>query len=142
MSRATAIADLLVADINSQSFSQEFVSTREYRPIESIKALKNTLHVQVLIPQISQTILTRSATTDTITIDVLVQKKVDRTNDVVDQLMNLVEEISDYLRGIVYGNASWVSSVILVPYDPEDLSSVGVFTGLVRSQFNLSWVKN
>lgn len=141
MSRATVLGDAVVTALNGESFSQAFTSTRKYRPIMTLKAIKN-LTVTVLIPAVVQSIISRGSNTDVITVDILVQQQANPDdNTVIDALMNLCEEIAEFFRDVNFSNTQWRSTEIVSVYDIEDLSEWQAFTALVRLEYRVVWSK-
>ncbi len=139
MSRATDLGDLVVTSLNDASFSMEFTSARKYRPISELKDL-STLTVTVLVPTVRQEITSRSMSSDTITVDVLVQKQANADdNDIVDPLIDLVEEIGAHFRGLRFTHAEWLTTELVSHYDMEDIASYRLFSSLLRMTYICYW---
>jgi len=142
MSRAIELAESITSILNTVEFSRSFTAIRSYRATFTIKEL-STLHVVVVPSAIVQTPLGRGSNLDDITIDIVVLKQIDPTNnEELDSMMDLVQEIADHFRGSRSSLWQWVSTNILIPYDPEDLTDRRVFTSLIQLRYHLMWVKN
>lgn len=141
MSRYTVLGDAVVTSLNDASFSEDFTSTRRYRPIVELKELSD-LTVTVIIPSVTQEISSRSLNTDIMIVDVLVQQQANADdNDEVDPLIDLCEEIGEHFRGVDFDYAMWVKTEVITTYDMEDLASFRVFSGLIRVTYRFSWRK-
>ena len=141
MSRLTALGDAVVTSLNDESFSEDFTSTRRYRPIIELKDLKD-LTVTVIVPSLVQNITARKINTDDMVVDVLVQQQADpEDNAVMDALLDLCEKIGEHFRGLNFSPAYWRSTEILSTYDMEDLSTYRMFSALIRVNYRGAWRK-
>lgn len=92
-----AVADAVTAELNATAFSQPFTAARHYEPTFELSAM-STLRVSVVPRSLTSKTLDRSRDSFDFEIDVAVQKKPDPTLANLDELMELVEEITDHLR--------------------------------------------
>jgi len=142
MSRASALAEAVKDILNTVEFSQEFTAIRAYRAFYSLKDLA-VLKVTVLAPLTEQLIAGRKGNFDNITVEIVVQKQVDPTdNTALDLLADLVEEIAENFRGTRTKSWGWLGTEIAVPYDINDLSEWRVFTAVVRLRYQIAWIKS
>lgn len=106
MSTIATIADAVVARLNAGSFSQSFTAERHYQPVFDLADLE-TLRVSVVPRSLVIVGASRRQSQYDAQIDVGVQKRLspapgnpgaddDRTQ--IDALLDLAEEITDYLR--------------------------------------------
>ena len=139
MSRLTALGDAVVVSLNDKSFSEDFTATRRYRPIMELKDLAD-LTVTVIAPSLVQEITSRSANTDSMIIDILVQQQADpEDNEAMDALLGLCEEIGEHFRGKNFDSTYWKTTEILSTYDMEDLSTYRMFSALIRLNYRAAW---
>lgn len=101
MSTITAIADAVVARLNAGSFSQSFTAERHYQPVFDLADLE-TLRVSVVPRSLAIVGASRRQSQFDAQIDIGIQKRLtpDPTDDQseIDALLDLTEEITDYLR--------------------------------------------
>lgn len=131
------IADAVVAELNTSNFSQEFEAQRHYRPIFDAAQLK-TLRVSVVPKKIEITSLARNRNQYDVGIDIAVQKKLDSdTNEEIDPLMQLVEEIGEFfrLRPLASVPATWIKTENVPIYGLEHLDQQRVFTSVLTLTF-------
>ena len=141
MSRSSALAEAVKDVINANEYSVEFTATRGYRVFYNIKEVKD-LKVTVIAPIVEEQIVSRSGNFSDVTIDIILKKQVDpSSNDDMDALCDLTEEITDSLRGTRQKKWIWLESKITVPYDIEDLSSRNIFTSVISLKYRVGWVK-
>jgi hypothetical protein len=76
-----------------------------------------------------------------VSVDVAVQKKLQsESNDEVDRLMSLVEEIADFFRGrklSEYPRASWIAAANEPVYSPGHLEELRQFTSVLTVTFRM-----
>jgi len=146
VSRPPILAEAVKDGLNGESFSQGFTAIRAYRPVFTLKEMR-TLRVTVITPSVEQTVISRVGSADTISVDILIQKKITSTSNTnVDTMVDLVEEISAYLRGTNFPfsgtiNFQWVSSKIDPICDFDDLMHYNVFTSLIHVEYYIAWRK-
>lgn len=142
MALITDIADAVVVALNGHEFSQDFTAERLYLPVFELKDM-GVLHVTVGMRSIDTTAAARGRVTEkAIKIDVAVQKKLREIekNYETDDLMDLVEEIIDFLNSIaVFGIAhchliEWrrFNELDVPPvYLPEHMRTLRQFTSVI-----------
>lgn len=140
MSAVIDIADAVVASLNAGTFSQPFEAERKYQPIVALPDLQ-TLHVSVVPRAVSITTATRETGYFDCAIDVGVQKKVnpDAPGE-LDELMTLVEEITDHLRMkrlVDAPQAAWVSIDNEPAFASEHLDQQRVFTSVLTVTYRV-----
>ncbi len=142
MSRATALGDAIVADINvKDKFSLAFVAKRQYAPIVDKKELKNLI-VTVLVPSYERSTQARLDNSDNINVSILVHKHIPHEeNDKVDALTDFVEELADYFRDQNYGGAMWDETSMAVTHDIEDMVERQVFAASIHFVYRITWRK-
>lgn len=139
MATIIQIADAVVAQLNSATFSQPITATRHYAPSYKLPDMK-TLHVTVVPRGISSTSLDRNRDMFSYEIDVAVQKKTDGDQATLDALMTLVEEIADHLRvGTLasFPNARCMDVKNSPVFSPEHLDEFRQFTSVLTITFSL-----
>jgi len=116
MSRITDIADAIAADLNAETFSVDFTAVRTCLPSFDLTDLAD-LQVCVVPVAKSSTRASRGSWEDGHEIHVGVQQKLTNvTNAVIDPLMELVEEIEDFLRASKFGSGAAIcEKVDIVP---------------------------
>jgi len=142
MSLVTDIADAVAAEINAApgspaTFSQTFTAVRKVVPAYELEELAD-LKVTVVPKAVEISGSTRSASQYDITVDIGIQKKLPPGNDASDEqvetLGTLVDQIAEYLRRRPLAGApfaSWVSIVNDPVYAPEHLLEKRVFTSVL-----------
>jgi len=138
MSLATDIADAVVAELNTGSFSQAFTARRMYLPAFDLKDMK-TLHVTAVPRAIDSQAASRSLIQQDVQVDVAVQQKVD-SDAQIDVLMVLVEEIGDRFRNRMLAglNAVWIKMENNPIYSPEHLDQLQQFTSVLTLTFRVT----
>lgn len=140
MSRATDIADAVVAELNAGTFSQLFTAERVYLPTYEQTEL-DVLRVPVLAQRITHERASREASDDEIEIQVGVMKKVTVEDlDELDSMMNLVQEVMDWMAGRVlrdYRDAVWVRSSNDPVYNASLLDSHRVFQSVLALTYRM-----
>jgi len=134
------IADAVVTELNAGTFSQTFRAARHYRPQFRLEEMKD-LHVTVVPKGVEATTVSRSGVQYDISVDVAVQKKLEKeTNTDLDPLMNLAEEIANFfrLRRLTqYPGASWLRSENDPAWSPGHLEELGQFTSVLTLTFRV-----
>ncbi len=133
------IADSVVAELNSASFSQPVTAVRHYAPQFELAEM-TALHVTVVPKSLSSASLDRTRDTFEYQIDLAVQQKVDQANPPLDALMSLTEEIADHFRagGLVSFPAARCTEVKNEPvFAPEHLVELGQFTSVITLTFKV-----
>lgn len=133
------VADAVVSELNAGEFSQDFEAKRFYRPVFDAVQLK-TLRVSVVPKRIEVSTQARNRNQYDVSIDVAVQKKLDSdTNEEIDPLMALVEEVGEFfrLRALTSIAAAWVKTENVPIYALEHLDQQRVFTSLLTITFRI-----
>jgi hypothetical protein len=133
------IADSVVAELNSASFSQPVAAVRHYAPQFELAEMTE-LHVSVVPKGISSTSLDRNRDTFEYQIDLAVQQKVNQANPPLDALVTLVEEIADHFRAAPLASfpAARCTEVKNEPvFAPEHLTELGQFTSVLTLTFKV-----
>lgn len=130
-----AVADAL----NAQAFHPPFTASRAYLPAVDLEQL-GELTVIVAPRALDRRVETRTSTSLTVTIDVGVLKKITVTDmQAMDQLMSLVEALSDFLqlRSFESLRAAWISLSNDPMVSPKELNEKGVFLSLISVTYRL-----
>jgi len=138
MSTVIRVADAIVAELNGAAagtFSQPFMAQRLYVPNFDLKDMKD-LHVSVVPRGVELSTANRSLLQHDVQIDVAVQKKFPQDTaldlEAIDDLMGLVQEISDVLRAVGrFGDALWVKTENKPVYSPEHMGQLRQFTSVL-----------
>lgn len=96
MSTAITIADAVVAAINAGTYTQPVQAVRLHQPSFTLDELKD-LHVSVVPRSVQVSAASRDTSMYDVAVDVGVQKKV-ASDQEIDDLLGLVEQIGDHLR--------------------------------------------
>lgn len=138
MSRLIALADAVVAELNGGAFSQPFTAERHYRPVFSLPQMA-TLHVSVVPSGLTEQIQARDQVRRECQIDVAVQKKLTTGDHAeIDTLMDLVQEIADFVRFKTLNTDPPAVCVRLANepiYAPEHLEQKRTFTSVLTLTF-------
>lgn len=136
----TAVADAVVAELNSKSFSLPFTAQRHYQPHYELADLK-TLHVTVIPNGITTAILGRGGTQRDVAIDIAVQQKLTKeTNTDLDPLLALAEAIAESFQAkrlTNYPTAIWKQSDFRAIYSAEHLHQNRQFTSVMTITFRI-----
>jgi hypothetical protein len=126
------IAEAVVAELSSATFSLPIAPERHYRPIFDLEELK-TLRVTVVPKGIAIGSLSRISNQYDTSIDIAVQKRAADQAE-LDVLMLLVQEIADHLRLrrlTPFPGALWQKTENTPVYSPEHLEQKQVFTSVL-----------
>jgi hypothetical protein len=91
------LADAIVTELNGGTFSQSFTAQRHYQPIFELPDMSQ-LHVSVVPLALSSQQVSRSKTANQYQVDIGIQQKGDMSQVWLDGLMQLVEEMADFLQ--------------------------------------------
>lgn len=133
------LADAVVAQLNSTTFSLPFNATRLYLPRFDL-AQMTTLHVSVVPKSVTSKGLDRARDTFDYRLDIAIQQKLEPTVTNLDPLMTLVEEIADHLRTqrlAAFPEARCVEVENVPVYALEHLDEFRAFTSVVTPTFKL-----
>ena len=142
MSQATIsdLADVVVALLDAQQFSQPLTAVRTYLPVFDLAEMKD-LHVTVVPKSVSSQSGDRSRSQYDYEIDVAVQKKLQATDNAeIDDLAALVEEIADAFRS--KRPPGFTSAICLKTdndpvYAQEHLDQMRQFTSVLTLTFRI-----
>lgn len=131
-----ALADAVVADLNTQTWSVRFEAARrfyvpEYRPQDL-----NVLRVVVVPDGELSNSLARDTWQHEATVEVSFWQRADEEE--CDELTGLVQEVGDWLRRNRPTNFSTARASSVqqsVAYDPNYLNEIGVFVAVLRVTF-------
>jgi len=134
MSLTIDIADAVVAELVAGSFSQAFVPERRVLPEFDIADMHD-LKVTVVPKAVEISGSSRSVCQYEVQVDIGIQKKLGTNLDVqVAELLDLVDEIADYLRRRVLQNtpwAVWLRTANDPIYAPDHIAQQRVFTSVL-----------
>ena len=139
MSTITDIAEAVKDELNGHSFSQPLTASRQYQPLFDLKDMAE-LHVTVVPHAVDVQSLSRSLHRYDCEVHVAVQKKfTEQSDDELDPLMNLVEEVMDFfrLRKLADVDATCVGIANVPVYASEHMAELRQFTSLVTLTFRV-----
>lgn len=140
-SRIVRVADAVTAELNGHVFQVPFTAVRLYQPVYELQEMK-ALHVTVVPRGILITPLDRAKCEHDVQIDIAVQKKFAAgTNDEIDPLMDLVQEIADFFkqrRLASLPEAIWIETKNVPVYAPEHMQQLRQFTSVLTLSFRLA----
>jgi len=140
MSLVADIAEAVKDELNAHDFSMEFEAARGYLPLFDLPEMKD-LHVTVVPKGLAVEGGSRKASQHDVQVDVAVQKKLEAADNAeMDDLMSLVEEISDFLRfrrleG--FPGAAWLKVENAPVYSQEHLSEMRQFTSVLTVTYRV-----
>jgi hypothetical protein len=128
------IADAILSELVGHTFSSTFTAARKYVPQFDLRDIDG---IQISVVPRSVTIANadRSRTSHEVSVDVAVQRKV--TNVLpseIDPLMDLVQEVADFLTRLRLSNAlhaSWLRIANTPIYSPEHMVEKRMFTSVL-----------
>jgi len=137
------VADAVVTELNSapdETFSLEFIAERKVLPEYDLRNI-TALQVIVVPRSLNAELETRSQVMYEVQIDIGVQKHVGKEiDDEIEDLMDLVEEVGDYLRGLsltAVTYARWVRMENNPIYSPDHLATHHVFTSVITMTYHM-----
>jgi hypothetical protein len=135
------ISDALVAALNGGSFSsKQFIAKRSVLPLFELKDLSD-LQVTVIPRNVEISILSRDKNLYEHTIDVAIQKKVDKPIEVeFDSLVAFVFELAQAIGGYdLRSFGALYSGIDIKPlYSLDDLAQDGVFTSVLSVKYKMA----
>ena len=136
----TTVADAVVAELNSKTFSLPFTAQRHYQPHYELKDLKS-LHVTVIPNSLTTGNLGRGVQQQEVAIDIAVQQKLTReTHADLDPLLALAEEIAESFQAkrlTAYPAAIWKQTDFRAIYSAEHLHQNRQFTSVMTITFKI-----
>lgn len=140
MKLAIDIADAIVTELSSGSYSEPLVVTRRVLPEHELAELK-PLTVTVVPKSVGIANITRQSSSFEVAIDIGIQQKIGKDTDgEVTRLSNIVTEIVTFLnRKQLSGmpSARFKSIVNNPVYAPEHLSEKRLFTSIVTVTYTV-----
>lgn len=139
MSLSTNIADSVVGELNSGSFSQTFTARRVAIPRTDLEELSE-LKVSVIPRSVVMTTQSRAITKYVVSIDVGIQKKMTDPETEVALLGELVDEIAEFLhRRKLAGSpyAQWIGIRNEPIYAVEHILKNRTFTSVLTVDYML-----
>jgi hypothetical protein len=132
------ITEAVRTSLAGATLSQPIVPQRLYLPSFDLTDM-TALQVSVVPAASSVAIASRRSQREDHQVHVAVQKKVDPTAvAAVDDLVQLVQEIDDYLRSAgPMAGATWIGTALEPLYHPEHLRDKGVFTSVLTLTYRL-----
>jgi len=137
------VADAVVEELNTapgDTFGLEFTAVRRVVPEYDLRRVGG-LQVVVVPRAVTAEMETRSHLLYDVQVDIGVQQHVGKELDeAVEELMELVETIGDYLRNRRLGaptHASWVRMENEPVYAPDHLAAHHVFTSVLTMTYRL-----
>lgn len=136
----TQVADAVIAELNSTTFSQPIAAVRSYLPRVELADLK-VLKVTVVPSSVTVAAVSRSQTQRDVAIDVAVQKKLGQEQNVsLDPLLALAEEIAEHFRAKrldSFPGALCVKTEFKPIYAPEHIEQLRTFTSVLTLTFRV-----
>jgi hypothetical protein len=140
MALVTDIADAVVAELASGSFSESFTPQRRVLPEHELAEL-NDLQVTVVPRGAEITGASRTLSQHDVQIDVGIQKKIGRDTDTdVASLLGLVDEIAAFLKRRplqATPQAVWVRTTNEPVYSPDHLAEQRTFTSVLTLTYRV-----
>jgi hypothetical protein len=137
MTTIVDIADAVLAELGTATFSKPFVAQRAYRPLFDLAEMKD-LHVTVVPKGLGKTLISRGALQSDYLIDVAVQQKPESIdNAALDALMVLVAEIAKHFefKRLSAAPVIWIGTDNAPIYSPEHLEKFRQFTSVLTLTF-------
>lgn len=144
MSTIVDIADALVAELNTATFSRTIAAERHYVPV--VELADDALHVMVVpkTEDITNASRTQQFWDDSIDIGILQKLDAsDQANTIIaqaDALMNLVEEIAKFttnLKLAAMPTAGWVATRHDPVFAPDHFEQYGQFTSVLTVTYRV-----
>ena len=139
MAAITDIAEAIKNALNAHAFSMDFVAKRSYRPtadLEELSDLQVTVVPAGITPNPAES--TRGGTRHDCTVDIGIQRRFeDDGNADLDPLVELAEEIMDYLRSVDLGDVhgARLAAIENEPvFAPEHMDQ-RVFTSVIKATY-------
>jgi hypothetical protein len=142
MSVAVQIADSLAAALTAKSFSMPVVALRRYVPDYDRQDLQE-LRVSVVPGPVETEPVSREQDLFTHSVMVIVAKATDGSNEQVDPLMMLCEDIIDAIRSgtlstaMMPDNAKYFSSSFQTVFDRDNLSDHRIFMAQIEVSYRV-----
>ena len=139
MAVITDLAEAVTNALNDRAFSMDFIARRSYRPRVELEELSEILVTVVpagISPDPSES--TRGGTRHDCTVDIGIQRRYeDDSNAGLDPLVELAEEVMDYLRSVDLGDvhgARLAAAENDPVFAPEHMDQ-RVFTSVIKATY-------
>lgn len=132
---AVAIAESIRADLTAHTFSVPVTVSRKYVPAWDLKEIDG---IQITVVPRSNGLANadRSRLSNEVAVDVAVQRKVGYgTPAELDPLMDVVQEVTDFLTRLPVAGASWLRIANVPIYAPDHLHEKRMFTSVITCTY-------
>ena len=134
----TDLAQSVADALNSGTFSMAFTAERVALPDFELADMKD-LHVTVVPREVESALLDRARDSYDVKVDVAVQKKLTSlSNEEIDPLMALVQEILAHMNRRNLGDAVWRKTENKPVYSPEHLREMRQFTSVLTLTYRVA----
>jgi hypothetical protein len=132
MARSLAVADAIVTALNGETFGEPFTAVRAYRPLFDLEDM-SSVHVTVVPRELELVTAGRLLTQTDMQIDVGVQQKLTTAdNDELDKLMDLVQDVADFIALTrQFGGGAWLKTENRPIYSQEHMAELRQFTSVL-----------
>lgn len=141
MGTIVTLADAIVQELNSTSFTMAFTATRGYLPRRELEEM-DTLRVTVVPRAATRGLHTRAEHLLELTVDIAIQKKLAaESNAEIDGLVDLVEEVSDFISGRdlqTFNDAVWTETRHEVLFSEEHMDKLRLFTSVLSLTYQVT----
>lgn len=131
---ASAIAAAVLTELAGQTFSVPVVCQRKYAPSWDLKDIDG-IQVTVVPKGNDIAVASRGQLASQVSVDVAIQRKVHASTPAeIDPLMDLVQEVSDFLTRLPlsdYPDASWLRIANTPIYAPDHLTDKRLYTSVL-----------
>jgi hypothetical protein len=138
MSRLIPLVDAVVTLLNDHQFSKRFTAKRRFIPVLDLQEA-NKLHVSVMLGPVERIWETRASVTESATVLIGVQQKLQCEDDGAT-ILALAEEITDYIESnaeTISATAQFAGSQWRVIYDPTSINTHNVFNSVLSLDFKI-----
>jgi len=142
MSVVVDLAGAVADSVNAQSFEPPIEAQRLHLPVFDLSKVGDAIQVSVVGRSVNIQPASRTSQHLDVAVDIGVQRRVDPSDQAqIDELLNLVEQIEDHLRGerlSTYPTAQWVSSQRDPVLAAEHLEQMNVFTAVLTTTYRIT----
>jgi hypothetical protein len=136
------IADALVGALAGASYSQPVAAVRKYRADYQIKDLEGSVVTTVIPRSIASVPASRTGCQYDHTLDVAIQHKISGSDEDLDAMLGLVDEIEKSLRlqsltTTSSHRAAWTGTTSDAAYDLKHLDELRVFTAVLSLTYRI-----
>ncbi len=134
---AITIADAVKDALNGEEFDEEFTAARTQLPEFQLRDM-GVLHVTVVPRSDVAELLDRHSDIHLVGVDVAIQKRLSAVdNATLDILLELVQDIADFLNRRAMGNAIWTKTENDPVYAPDHLREFRQFTSILKFTYRV-----